>query len=139
MSCIFCQIVQGEAPASIVYETETVLAFMNLRQFNVGHVLVIPKAHVATIYDLPPDLAGDLMRGVVVVANQIKGVFRPGGLSLWQSNGNPAGQEIPHLHVHLLPRYENDGALDFYPAGGPAIQPPTYLDPLAQKLQSQLP
>lgn len=136
MTCIFCRIVLGEELASRVYETETVLALMNLRQFNAGHVLVIPKEHVATVYDLAPELAGELMQATVVVANKLRRAFDPAGLSLWQSNGDPAGQEIPHVHIHLLPRYEGDDALDFYPAGNPPIQPRTYLDQLATQIKS---
>ena len=103
-SCIFCRIVAGQAEASVVYEDDATLAFMNQRQANPGHVLVIPRAHIATIYELPPDLSARLFQTVVRTARAIERQLQPPGLNIWQSNGEAAGQEVFHVHVHLLPR-----------------------------------
>jgi histidine triad (HIT) family protein len=112
--CTFCRIVAGEEPASRVYEDEWALAFMNLRQANPGHVLVIPKAHVATVYDLDDATAARLMPVVARVARALRKAFNPPGLTIWQSNGVASHQEIDHLHIHLLPRQVADGLLRFY-------------------------
>ncbi len=137
-ACPFCRIVAGEETASRVLETATVLAFMNQRQLNPGHVLVVPKPHIATVDQLPDPLARDLSVAVVRVARAIQVAFQPPGLSVWQSNGPTAGQEIPHLHVHLLPRFPDDHALHFYASGPPSVQPRASLEALAQRLRQHL-
>ena len=136
--CPFCRIVAGQEEASRVLETATVLAFMNRRQYNPGHVLVIPKPHIPTVDQLPETLAGELFRVVVRMARAIQASFQPPGLSIWQSNGPAAGQEIPHLHIHLLPRFPGDGALRFYAGSPPPIQPRASLELLAQRLREHL-
>ncbi len=137
-SCPFCRIVAGQEKASRVLETATVLAFMNRRQRNPGHVLVIPRPHIPTVDQLPEALAGEFFRAVVRVARAIQGAFQPPGLSIWQSNGPAAGQEIPHVHIHLLPRFPGDHALHFYTEGLPPIQPRASLEVLAQRLRGHL-
>ena len=136
--CVFCAIVAGREPASRVYEDAATLAFMNLRQANPGHVLVIPKAHVVTVDQLPLDLAAALGQAVVRVSRAIQCCFAPDGLSVWQSNGVAAGQEIFHVHVHLFPRRVGDGCLAVYPALPPVVAR-AELDHLAARLQAALP
>ncbi len=137
MSCLFCEIVARRQPASIVYEDALTLAFMNLRQANPGHVLVIPKMHVVTVDALPLEIAGPLFETVVQVAHAVQATFTPPGLSLWQSNGVVAGQEIPHVHVHILPRRPGDGAVTFYPQPPPTA-PRAVLDHLAAQIRRTL-
>lgn len=138
-ACIFCEIVTGTAVASRVYENETTLAFMNQRQANAGHVLVIPKQHIPMIYDLDSENAAQLFQTVTLVARAIRACFKPDGLTIWQSNGVAAGQEIFHLHIHLLPRYTQDNLIHFYPDGLPAAQPRETLDDLAVQLRRWIP
>jgi histidine triad (HIT) family protein len=133
--CIFCAIVAGREPASRVYEDADTLAFMNLRQANPGHVLVIPKGHVSTIDQLPLTLAATLAQTVVRVSRAIQAAFAPDGLSVWQSNGVAAGQEIFHVHVHVFSRRAGDGFLAVYPALPPVIPRPE-LDQLAAQLRA---
>ncbi|CAN5562950.1 HIT family protein [soil metagenome] len=131
--CIFCQIVNRSIEASVVYENDATLAFMDLRQPNPGHVLVMPKKHVATIYELDPDTASQLMQTVVIVARGIRTIFNPEGLNIWQSSGEAAGQEVFHLHMHLLPRYDGDGLMHIY--SEPPVRPQRkQLDQWAQQL-----
>ena len=106
--CVFCRIVAGELPASVVHEDESVLAFMDIAQLSAAHVLVIPKGHAETIDQLPLDAAGPLMSGVVRVAAAVRSAFAPDGISVWQSNGEAAGQEVPHVHFHVLARRAGD-------------------------------
>lgn len=117
--CVFCDIVVGKTPASVVYEDASTISFMDLRQLAEGHVLVVPKQHVETLDVLPLDLAARLMQGAVLTARALRHSLHPAGLSLWQSNGAVAGQEVPHVHLHLLARQPHDGLLRVYPAKPP--------------------
>ena len=82
--CVFCDIVAGREAASRVYEDDATLAFMNLRQANPGHVLVVPRAHLVTLDQLPPDVAARLFQAVVLVARGVQRCFAPDGLSIWR-------------------------------------------------------
>lgn len=112
--CVFCLIIRGELDAAIIYEDESTLAFMNLRQSNEGHVLVVPRHHVEQIYDLEEDTACALAGTVCKVSRAVRRVYAPEGLSIWQSNGPAAFQEVPHVHWHVFPRYTDDGHLVVY-------------------------
>ena len=113
--CVFCRIIRGELNSAIVYEDESTLAFMNLRQSNEGHVLVVPRNHVEQIYNLDEDTACALAATVCKIARAVRSVYAPEGLSIWQSNGPAAFQEVPHVHWHVFPRYTDDGHLVVYP------------------------
>lgn len=108
-SCIFCAIVARQQPAEIVYEDERTMAFMDINPANPGHTLVIPKRHAATIFEIDEEDAAAVMRAAVRVARAIRAALAPEGLNLVQSNGRAAGQEIFHLHVHVIPRWVGDG------------------------------
>jgi histidine triad (HIT) family protein len=136
-NCLFCGIVKDDIEASLVYEDELTLAFMNLRQGNPGHVLVIPKAHIETIDELDMELASALFRTVVKVAQGIKLALHPDGMNVWQSNGPAAGQEIPHIHFHLFPRELNDNRVRFY-TQLPPLAERRYLNELAEQIRVAL-
>jgi histidine triad (HIT) family protein len=105
-SCIFCKIARKQAPASFVYEDENVLAFLDTRPLNEGHTLVIPKEHYVTIFEAPEELVAHLHRIVKRVALAARESTKADGISIIQQNGKAAGQEVFHLHVHVIPRYE---------------------------------
>jgi histidine triad (HIT) family protein len=107
--CIFCKIVKGEIPAVKVYEDERVLAFMDINPLNEGHTLVIPKRHAETIFEIDPDDLAAVIKVAQKVANAIQKALNPDGLTIIQLNKKAAGQVVPHLHIHLVPRWENDG------------------------------
>ncbi|MDP3767162.1 MAG: HIT family protein [Dehalococcoidia bacterium] len=132
--CVFCRIVAGEADASVAYEDEGTLAFMDLGQFNPGHTLVVPKRHVGDIFDLDDETGASLMAAVTRVARGVRQAFAPDGINLWQSNGAP-WQEV--FHVHVLPRWREDGVLRFSP---PQRQRPARreLDEQAVKIREAL-
>ncbi len=115
IDCVFCRIIRGELDSATIYEDESTLAFMNLHQSNEGHVLVVPKRHFEQIYDLDEETASALANTVCKVARAVRRVYAPDGLSIWQSNGPAAFQEVPHVHWHVLPRYNDDGLLVVYP------------------------
>ena len=110
---------------------------MNIRQVNPGHVLVIPKTHVETIYDLEANTAARLFQTVVVVANAIKMSLKPEGLTLFQANGVASFQEVFHVHIHLLPRRSGDGLLRYYP-DEPVLQEREALDKLAAMIRKKI-
>ena len=113
--CVFCRIIRGELDSATIYEDESTLAFMNLHQSNEGHVLVVPRNHFEQIYDLDEDTASALAISICKVARAVRRVYAPEGLSIWQSNGPAAFQEVPHVHWHILPRYTDDGLFVVYP------------------------
>lgn len=109
MSCIFCKIINGEIPASKVYEDEHVLAFMDIRPVNEGHLLVVPKDHHTLLRNLPLELADHLFRVAVRIE---RALWQAGvaceGTNLLQNNGASAWQEVYHVHVHIIPRLSGD-------------------------------
>jgi histidine triad (HIT) family protein len=105
-SCIFCKIVQKEAPASVVYEDEQVLVFMDIRPVSEGHTLIIPKQHCVDIYDTPEELLAHVHKITKHIAVAVREVTKADGISIVQQNGKAAGQDIFHLHVHVIPRFE---------------------------------
>jgi histidine triad (HIT) family protein len=135
--CIFCRIVAGQAPASIVAETSGALAFMDINQATDGHVLVIPKKHVPYVYDLDEETADEVFRLTVAVAKAVKRGLQPDGLNLLQAN-EPAGQqEVFHLHNHVIARYHGDR--DRVRFGWKAEFPPrAHLDSLAETIAAAL-
>ena len=136
--CAFCAIPAGRLPASLVYEDGQVIAFMDLRQAVPGHVVVVPRQHVDTLFDLDEDTAAHLMRIAVRIARAADAVFAPDGLNLWQSNRAAGGQEVPHVHLHVQPRMSGDGLLRIYPEGAPAPIPFATLDRMAAELRIAL-
>lgn len=107
--CIFCAIIEGRAPAEVVFEDEETLAFMDINPANPGHTLVIPKEHVRNIYDLDEQTAAAVMRTTVRVAQAIRRALQPDGMNLVQSNERAGGQDIFHFHMHIIPRWHGDG------------------------------
>jgi len=100
----------------MVAEDRDVVAFLDLRQFHPGHVLVVPRAHVADIRSVDDDTASAVMRMTTHVSRAVAQRFPADGLSVWHSAGAGAGQEVPHLHVHVHPRVAGDGMFQVYPS-----------------------
>jgi histidine triad (HIT) family protein len=113
--CVFCQIVAGRAPATIIAEDELTIAFLDLRQFHPGHVLIIPRAHVPDIRDADDATAAAVLMMVARISRAVDKTFPCDGLSIWHSAGEAANQEVPHLHFHVHPRVYGDNLLDVYP------------------------
>ena len=104
--CIFCKIVRRQAPSSIVYEDEKILAFVDIRPVSEGHTLVIPKRHCVDVFDTPNELLAATYIVTKQVAAAVKKVTDADGISVVQQNGKAAGQDIFHMHVHVIPRFE---------------------------------
>lgn len=105
--CIFCEIVEKKREAVIIYEDEYTMAFADLFPLMKGHTLVIPKKHFTNIYEIDEEYASYLFRTTVKVAKRIKKIIRPDGINIHQTNERAAGQEVFHLHIHIIPRYVN--------------------------------
>ena len=112
-SCRFCNIVLGEDQASIIYENDRVLAFMDLHPANVGHTLVVPREHWETIYDIPEKVLADLFAVVKRVSVAVKKTVSAEGISILQFNERAAGQSVKHFHVHVVPRFRGDAISKF--------------------------
>jgi histidine triad (HIT) family protein len=108
--CIFCSIVDGDIPSETVYEDETVVAFLDANPLARGHTLVIPKAHHERVNDLPAALAGDLFETVQRLTGRVERAVDASATTIAVNNGPVAGQEVPHVHVHVVPRFEDDDA-----------------------------
>ena len=109
-SCIFCKIVEGKAPSSKVYEDDLCLAFMDIQPVNPGHVLVVPKAHSIDLSDLPAEMGGHLFQVAQRIALSMpKTNIRNEGIDFFLAHGEAAGQEVFHVHLHVIPRYSGDG------------------------------
>jgi histidine triad (HIT) family protein len=109
MDCIFCKIVSGEIPSVKVYEDDTVFAFMDINPLNDGHLLVIPKAHAGTIHEITEADFVAVMSATHKLAAAVQKALNPEGINLMQLNGRAANQVVPHLHVHIVPRWSGDG------------------------------
>ena len=105
-SCIFCRIAQKRVPANLVYEDEKAMAFLDIRPLNEGHTLIIPKLHYENIFNIPQELIMHIHGVAKGVALAVKKATQADGISIMQQNGKAAGQEIFHLHVHVIPRFE---------------------------------
>lgn len=108
MECIFCKIINGDIPSYKIYEDETVYAFLDITQGTKGHTLVIPKTHVKNVYELKEEEAANIFKVIPKISRAIKDAFNPIGLNIVNNNDKPL-QSVFHFHIHLIPRYENDG------------------------------
>jgi histidine triad (HIT) family protein len=115
VSCVFCEIVAGRVPASMVFQDALTMAFVDVRQFHPGHTLVIPRRHLRDVGALDDSTGAALMATISRVTRAVGSVFPNEGLSLWHSIGEAAFQEVPHLHFHIHPRFKEDGVLRVYP------------------------
>ena len=133
--CIFCRIVAKEIPATLVYEDERAIAFMDIGQVNPGHVLVAAKSHAENIYALEGQDAAAVFTAAARVSRAIRDAFSPPGLSVYQANGKPAGQTVFHFHMHLVPRHDDDGMALAWPVKNP---PREKLEENARKIREKL-
>lgn len=119
---VFSKIIAGEIPCAKVYEDEHTFALMDAGQANPGHVLVATRKPAETILDLDEDLAVALFRTLTRIAKAVQSAFEPEGLTLLQAN-KPAGfQAVPHFHIHILPRYADDGVGLVWPKKDPDLE-----------------
>jgi histidine triad (HIT) family protein len=138
-ACIFCEILAGRLPASIVYQDELCTAFMDIRPVNPGHLLVIPNRHAANLAELQPHMGAHIFKVAqrLALALQNSGL-RCEGANLFLADGQVAGQEVFHTHLHVLPRFTGDGFGFHFPPGYPTIQERNALDQQANMIRNVL-
>jgi histidine triad (HIT) family protein len=135
--CVFCEIMAGRAPGDIFYQDDLTVAFIDPRQHNQGHVLVVPRKHINDIRQLDPISGAALMNTLIKVARAVDEAFPNEGMSLWHSVGLGAFQEVPHMHMHVHPRRLGDGLLRVYP-DVPVDADPAVRAEYAQRLRNLL-
>jgi len=110
MSCLFCELIGGQAPASFVYEDEVAVAFMDIQPVNEGHVLVAPRDHASLLGDLDPAVGAHLFQvGMRLAAALRRSPLPCEGVNLYLADGAVAGQQVGHVHLHVVPRFRGDG------------------------------
>jgi len=107
--CVFCKIAAGQIPCCKVFEDDRALAFMDIMPLNKGHLLVIPKEHYGSIFEIEDELYAHLMALISRLAKAVKSAVEPDGMNIMQLNGRAASQVVPHLHIHIVPRWTGDG------------------------------
>lgn len=128
--CIFCKIVKKEFPCSKVYEDESTIGFLDIGPVNHGHVLVIPKRHSETLHHMEERDALNLMKSVQLISDAVKKATNADGINILMNNFKAAGQIVPHAHIHIIPRFKDDG-LKHWPQG-------KYKEGEMEKLQRQI-
>lgn len=106
--CIFCKIISGKIPSAKVYEDENVYAFLDISPVNPGHTLVIPKNHHKDLIEIPDELLCDVTKAVRKISKAMISALEIKGFNIGLNNGKVAGQIVPHVHFHIMPRKESD-------------------------------
>jgi len=137
--CIFCDIVAGRALASIVYRDERVCAFMDIRPVNPGHLLVVPVTHASHLAALEPDTGARMFRVGQRLAAAIRSSGAPcEGINFFLADGEAAGQEVFHVHLHVFPRYAGDGFGLHYGPGYDVLPDRSALEAMASAVRGAL-
>lgn len=138
MSCLFCKIANGEIPATRIAESDSALAFLDVMPLTDGHVLVIPREHAGTVEEMSAESAA----GVFALAAQLAGPVRRGldaeGTTIGINDGAVTGQTVPHVHVHIVPRFAGDGAGSIHSIFPAHAADPAPLDETATRIRSAL-
>ena len=108
-SCIFCAIAEGSIPSHSIYENETTMAFLDINPLSTGHTLIITKYHSSKLNQLPISFATSLMNTIYTLTGPIEEAVGATATTIAFNNGSAAGQEVPHVHCHIIPRFEQDG------------------------------
>lgn len=134
--CIFCKIIEKQIPNAIIYEDNKFLAFMDRYPINHGHSLLVPKQHFNNILEMPKELVGELYSMVPFLANAIIKTIDSDGFNINQNNGRSANQIIPHVHVHIVPRFSKEKIKGQWPTR--KIAKIDELEIIAKKIQTNL-
>ena len=133
--CIFCKIAAGEIPSRTIYEDDDFRAILDISPASKGHAIILPKNHAANIYELPDEDASKIFVAAKKVAKAMKASMHCEGLNILQNNGELAGQTVFHLHVHVVPRYQEDKVMFSWEHGEPSA---TELDETAEMIKKAM-
>lgn len=132
--CIFCDLIQGAAEVSVCYEDAAAMAFMDIQPVNLGHTLVVPKAHYESLKDVPRDVAMHLFDVAMTLAPVIQRSSGCDDMNIVVNSGHMAGQNVFHYHVHLIPRRADDNFDIALPFEGSTMPDRTFLDAIAARI-----
>lgn len=132
--CLFCKIARKEIPSKIIHEDKDVLAFLDINPASEGHALVISKKHASSMFDADDETLAKMISVVKKIATLAKENLRADGINVLQNNGRHAGQIVDHIHIHMIPRYENDGIMLKFPRNVAAAE---HLDATVKKLAAE--
>lgn len=107
--CVFCKIVKWETPSQRVYEDEKYIAFLDINPVNFGHTLVIPREHYSDVIEAPSEVMADMIKIAKKIAPAMMAAMNAPAFNIGINNGRAAGQAVDHVHLHVIPRFENDG------------------------------
>jgi len=136
MDCVFCSIISKKSAAAHVFETDGFIAFMDKYPINVGHTLVLPKEHYKIISDMPMKDVGKLFSISSHIAKAVIEAVNADGFTLGQNNGEAANQIVPHVHVHIVPRFNNDTEMGRWPSRKTASV--EELNEIAEKIKKRI-
>lgn len=134
-NCIFCKIANGEIPSKTLYEDDSFRVILDISPASKGHAIILPKNHAASLYEFSDEDAGKILIVAKKVATALKDILHCDGMNILQNNGEAAGQTVFHLHVHLIPRYENDNVQIQWTAGEEGN---TLADEVVEQLQKAI-
>lgn len=132
--CIFCKIISGKIPAHKVYENDKIFAFLDVAPVSPGHTLVVPRSHHIDLLDTPDDVLSDMMTRTKKIADAVVKAVKADGFNLGCNTKKAAGQAVFHTHLHIIPRFDNDG-LQPWPHQKPAQEE---LQKVADAIRGQL-
>lgn len=138
MMCIFCQIAEGKAPSYKVYEDQHTIAFLDIKPVADGHVLLITKYHQQFVEDLPGELHTALFDSLKRLVKPIQAAFNAPASNIAINNGPNAGQIIPHVHIHIIPRPKKTGITLFSGASRFKPRSKEYFEEIAQKIREEI-
>jgi histidine triad (HIT) family protein len=134
-TCVFCKIVAGQLPSFKLLEDEATIAFMDINPVNPGHALAVAKGHWPTVDVIPADVLAAVARTAQKIAKAAMTALKPAGVNLVQANGSAAGQSVPHLHIHIMPRRPaDDVSLNWEPKAGDRAE----IEAIYKKLKAAL-
>jgi histidine triad (HIT) family protein len=134
-NCVFCKIVAGQLPSFKLLEDEATIAFMDINPVNPGHALAVAKGHWPTVDVIPADVLAAVARTAQKIAKASIAALKPAGVNLVQANGAAAGQSVPHLHIHIMPRRPGDDvSLNWEPKPGDRAE----IEAVCRKLKAAL-
>jgi histidine triad (HIT) family protein len=137
-TCTFCDLIRGAGEVSVCYEDGAAVAFMDIQPVNAGHVLVVPREHYDSLFDVPPELGDHLFHVTMRLVGAVRRVTGCEDLNIVVSSGAAAGQDVFHHHVHIIPRREGDGFEVQLPFGGSDMPDRTMLDAIAARIISAM-
>jgi histidine triad (HIT) family protein len=136
--CIFCEILKGNSPASYIYQDDTVVAFMDIQPITNGHMLVVPRAHAVSMADVDETIAMRTFRVARRLGALARTTLGAAGVNLFVADGEAAFQDVPHFHVHVIPRYPNDGFGLTFPARYSQLPSRAELETIAEAIRAAI-